>query len=262
MNLDTLWQTHRQFLVATAIGLGLFLIGEMIVGSLTGSDLVKAERDIRAAKRALASSSYSSAQVSQLRARLEGLEQRTVELAGLALPTLRQGFAAPAGTSPSRHYIELTGQIRQELIAWALRQDVEVDESLGLPPVSPTESQTIFRVLRGLDIVERTVRLAVRSGARGVEDIEITTRTGRHKRMRGIPESPLDTTPVSLVVVFDGDEVRPFVHALLGSEEDGGSFGLVACEVLPKDPRRGQRRVRISLEAGSLPQPTDVEAGL
>ena len=261
MNLDTFWQTHRQFLVITAIGLGVFLIGEMIVGSLAGSNLAKAERDIRAAKRALAESSYSSTQVSELNNRLDGLELRTTELALLALPDLREGFETPVGTSPSRHYIELTGRLRQELIAWAMRQNVEVDESLGLPPVSPTEAQTISRVLRGLDIVERVVRLAVRSGARAVEDIEITTRLRQHKRMRGMPESPLDTTPVSAVVVFDGDAVYPFLQALLGSEEDGGPFGLVACEVLPKDPRRGQRRVRLSFEAGALPEPIDGEVG-
>ena len=38
MNLDTLWQTHRQFLVATAIGLGLFLMfSESLEGRWAGA---------------------------------------------------------------------------------------------------------------------------------------------------------------------------------------------------------------------------------
>jgi hypothetical protein len=154
-------------------------------------------------------------------------------------------------SSPTQHYIELTGSLRTELIGWALRRDVEIDENLGLPAQSPTQPQKIARVLRGLDVVERVCRLAVQTGAVAVEDIDIASRI---PTTRGRNSAPLlDLTPVTLEVVFTDQSPRAFMDAVIDAADGLGPLGLIRWELMPEDARRKQRRVVLEFAAGALP---------
>ncbi|HEX9795155.1 MAG TPA: hypothetical protein VGC54_14320 [Planctomycetota bacterium] len=250
MNLDTLWQTHRRFLTAVAVGLALFLIAEMIISSVAGSGAAAARRSINISRASLATAKYSSAQVAELRTRLEQLEARTAELTAAALPPWRQEFRPSAGQSARQHYIEFTGSMRQELVAWALRNDVEIDETLGLPPISPTQGRDIERALRGFDVVERVVRMAVPLGAARIENVEISTR-GTRRRQRGMPESPLDLAPVAIDLLFAEEDTLPFVQALLDVEPP---LGLMLIDLGPVQARTKLRRLTVQFAVGEPPQ--------
>lgn len=256
MNFDAFWQTHRRFILGYAGGvLGFFLV-LFVLTSGARDKRDEAERSLRRTQRELQGDRYAASQVGELEQRLAELEQRNATLGSRALPPVRERFALPPTVPPSQHYIETTGALRQELVAWALRNDCEVDDSLGLPAVSPTQAQQIARVLRGLDVVERVVRLAVENGASAVEKISIGSRTSRG---RGRNQPVLDVTQVTLEVVFERQTATPFLRALLEQEEAGTPTGLVALEVEPLKPRRLERRVMLEFGAGVLPEPVDEE---
>ena len=256
MNFDAFWQTHRRFILGYAGGvLGFFLVLYLLTSGAR-SQRDEAERSLRRTQRELASDRYSSADVDVLRGRIEELERRNRSLADRALPPVRTRYRLPANVPPAQHYIETTGALRQDLVAWALRNDCEVDESLGLPAVSPTQPQQIERVLRGLDVVERVTRLAVENGATAVEQVRIGSRA---TRARGRNQPVLDITQVDLEVVFERQSATPFLRALLEQEELGMPLGLVAVTVEPLKPRRQERRVILEFGAGVLPTPADEE---
>lgn len=251
MNLDTLWQLHRRFIVGVAIGLVVFLIGMAMIGNTAGQDLKRSNSLIGKYRRALNSPVYSQAQVGQLTTRLQEMEDRTQRLALAVLPPLRDDYQPVVGQSATQHYIELTGRLRTELLGWALRQNVEIDPSLGLPAQSPTQPQMISRVLAGLDVVERVCRLAVQTGAEAVEDIQIASRIP--KKNRNTSGSPLVLTPVTLEVVFSDASPKAFLDAILDLGDGLGSLGLVRMELMPADKRKKLRRVVLAFAAGSLP---------
>lgn len=251
MSLDTLWQLHRRFIVGTAIGLIVFLIGLAVIGSTVGKDLQRYQGLVSKHKRTLATPAYSSSQVNQLRTQLNQMVSQTQSLAAAALPPLRPEFVPAAGQSPTQHYIELTGQMRVDLIGWALRRNVDVDDSLGLPAQSPTQPQMIARILRGLDVVERVVRLAVQAGADSITDIQIASRIPKKRRNQS--GTRLDMTPVTLEVVFTENSPKNFMQAVLDSADGLGPLGLVRMELMPTNTRKKQRRVILEFAAGALP---------
>lgn len=257
MNLDALWQRNRRFILGFAGGaLGFFLLLWMLTSSATGRQAA-AGRAISRANLDLRSEMYGEAQEREVVERLATLRALNDDLGARALPLWRNEFRLPAGKAPAQHYIELTGQLRQELIGWALRNDCEVDETLGLPPVSPTQQQAVERVLRGLDVAERVVRLAVEYGARSVEKMSIAERSLRAGAARG---AVLDLTPVELEVVFEGASPAPFLRALLAEGEAGRPIGLAGLEVAAPNPRKRERRVLLEFAVGVLPVRAEAEA--
>lgn len=253
MSLDTIWQLHKRFITGVAIGLVVFLIGLAVIGSTAGKDLAARKSAIGKHKRSLTTAVYSRSQLNQLTTRRNEMNTRIEELAAAALPPLREDYDLTGKASATQHYIELTGQLRSELIGWALRRNVEIDENLGLPPQSPTQPQKIARVLRGLDVVERVCRLAVQTGAVSVEGIDIASRIPRANR-RPSTAPMLDLTPVTMEVVFSDQSPRAFLDAVVRAADGLGPLGLVRWELMPEDTRRKQRRVVLEFAAGALPQ--------
>jgi hypothetical protein len=246
MNLDALWQRNRRFVLGFAGGvLGFFLLLWMLTSSAAGR-AAAADRALSRSTLDLRDEMYGEAQ-----------EREAEERLAAARALWRNEFRIPPGKAPAQHYIERTGELRQDLIAWALRNDCEVDETLGLPPVSPTQQQAVERVLRGLDVAERVVRLAVEYGARSVEKMTIAERSLRAGAARG---AVLDLTPVELEVVFEGNSPAPFLRALLAEGEQGRPIGLAGIEVAPPNPRKRERRVLLEFAVGVLPQVGATEA--
>jgi hypothetical protein len=250
VNLDALWQRNRKFiLILLGSVLGFFILLWMLTSSSVGRQkaaglsLAKANGELRSAN-------YGDKQEREAQAQLETLRARNAEFAAKALPPVRAEYQLPKGKAAAQHYIELTGALRQDLVGWALRNNCEVESSLGLPPVSPTQPQQVERVLRGLDVVERVVRLAVASGASKVEKIGISERGRRSTAGR---PAQLDLTPVQLEVVFEGLSPTPFLRVLLAEAAQGRPLGLAGVEVSAPNPRRRERRVLLEFAVGVLP---------
>ena len=250
MNLDALWQRNRRFVLGFAGGvISFFLLIWMLTSSATGRQ-GSAQRAISKANLDLRSEMFGEAQEREAQQRLDELRALNQELGSRALPLWRDEFRLPRGKAPAQHYIELTGLMRQDLIGWALRNDCDVDHTLGLPPVSPTQQQAVERVLRGLDVAERVVRLAVEYGASAVEKMSIGERSRRAGNARG---AVLDLTPVEIEVVFEGNSPAPFLRALLAAGEQGRPIGVAAIEVAAPNPRKRERRLLLEFAVGVMP---------
>lgn len=251
MNLDALWQRNRRFVLGFLGGtIGFFILLWMLTSSAT-SRQAAADRAISRSTLDLRSEMYGESQERETQDRLAELRALNADLGARALPLWRKEFRVPAGKAPAQHYIELTGSLRQDLIGWALRNDCDVDETLGLPPVSPTQLQGVDRVLRGLDVSERVVRLAVEYGASAVEKMSIAERSRRAGNARG---AVLDLTPVEIEVVFEGNSPAPFLRALLEEGQHGRPIGLAGVEVSPPNPRKRERRVLLEFAVGVMPE--------
>ena len=252
MNLDALWQQHRSFIVGVTIGIVVFLIGRAVVGSTAKADLDRAERQIRTFKGKLKGSSYSAQQVAQLEGHLQDLQERGTALSSVTLAPLRAEFSPASGQSSGQHYIQWTGQLRDELIAFSLRNNVDVEDTLGIPDQQPAQVDQMESVMRGLDVVDRVVRMAVVAGAASVEDIDIRLRSSR-SRGRATADQALSLIPVSCVVVFRGNPVLPFAKMLLEESDGKGPLGLSRLEIEEQQPRKKQRRVILEFSVGGMP---------
>ena len=254
MNIDVFWQANRKFIVGLGAGIISFFILLAIVAGGANDRFNTASNSVSLAKRKGASGSqYSAAQVGKLEKTLAQLDADVGELIKAALPPYRKRFQVPVGVSPASHYIALTGELRDELIGWALRHNVNVDETLGLPPVSPSQPLAIEQHLRALDIVDRVVRLAIENGASEIDKIRISQqrRVGSSKKA-----SPLLITPMSLEITFSRVSVTPFLRAMMISQQSGNSLGVVSLEVLPPNQKKSEQRIRIGFDIAVLPQVT------
>ncbi len=249
MNFDAFWQANRRFLTGVAVGVLVFLVGRAIIGKTAGAKLASYERAIRTSSRDLGDFHVPSNQVNLAETTLEELQARAQELAGLALQPAASDprfadFRPAPGQSPSRHYIEFTGRRRQELVGMALLNDVDLDESLGLPAESPTQPQAIEKALQGFYIVDQVVRTAVDFGASRIEDIRIELRRKKRK------DQVLELAPVSIDVLLEEPRLDGFLSAVLSPEQ---ALGFVGLEVLPLDKKNQLRRVILRFEAAALP---------
>lgn len=251
MNFDAFWQTHRRFILGLAGGVVAFFIILALTGNGSKEDFKRSKSSISSTRRKMkANDMYGVTSVATLNERLDSLRQRNAELGLMSLPPFRERFQIPTGTPAAQHYISLTGEVRDELIGWSLRRNCEVDDSLGLPPVSPSQPQQIERILHGLDVVERVVRLAVENGAAEVEKIRISQ---KRRRQGGRNASPLDMTPVTLEIVFHRVSATPFLRQLAAEQEGGNPLGLIGLEVLPRNAKRMEQRILLEFGVGVMP---------
>jgi len=253
MNLDTFWQQHRRFLTGIMVGHILFFIGKIIIKKTVLADYQRAATQVKSLNTKLRGSSYSNAQVQELEEHLAELENRGDELAAVTLAPLRSSFSPSLGQSPGQHYIQWTGQLRDDLIAFALRNNVDVEDTLGIPAQQPTQVDQMERVMRGLDVIDRVVRMAVLAGASQVEDIEIRMRSTR-SRGRAIAEQALDLVPISMTVIFKRNPVLPFTLMVLEEGDELGPLGLSRLEVEELHARKKQRRVILEFSVGGMPK--------
>ncbi|MBC8370184.1 MAG: hypothetical protein H8E25_09295 [Planctomycetes bacterium] len=252
MNIDAFWQANRKFILGFVGGMiAFFVLLSLIAGPATDRFDAAAGSVSRMKRGSSRSAQYSVAQVRELEQILEQLDSDIDELTAAALPPFRQRFQVPRGVAPAQHYIALTGELRDELIGWALRHNCQVDESLGLPAVSPSQPLAIEQHLRALDVIDRVVRLAIASNASEIDKIRIS----QQKQMRrGRKMSPLLISPVSLEITFERVSMTPFLRQIILEQHQGNSMGIVALEVLPPNQKKGEQRVLIDFELGMLPQ--------
>jgi hypothetical protein len=253
MNFDAFWQQHRHFITGVILGLIVFLIGRAFVGSHSRSEFLRAQQQIRSYNGKLRTSAYSVQQVQSLESHLSELESRTSSLKAVTLPNLRDDFQPRPGQSSSQHYIQWTGKLRQELLAFALRNNVDVEEDLGLPPQQPAQPDQLERVMRGLDVVDRVCRMAVLAGAMRVEDIEIQVRQ-RRTRGRRSEEQILALIPVSMEVIFPIQSSLSFLDDILQEGDGLGPLGLTKLVLQEPHERKRERRVLLEFSVGSLPK--------
>ena len=250
MTFDAFWQTHRRFITGVTIGFVVFLILRAVMSGGWKGDLNSAKVRIRSATRDLNGPHVQSSEVTRAQNALAQMQAESQVLAERCLAPWPEAYRPGVGQSASKHYIEFTGRRRQELLNAASLHGVLIDDSLGLPVVSPTQPQILEKVLRGFWIVDQVVQLATTFRSEEVDDIRISTRGSRAQSKSSL--TALDSTAVELAVVLDESLVTPFLRDVVRHDPP---LGILQVEVLPLD-KNGLRRILFGFGAATLPQPS------
>lgn len=174
MDLNDYWQENKRFVTAVALGLVVFLVARGVLASKLGSRIAVESGRINRFESGIARAAYTSEDLGRaerendaLRAAVTTLEEAT---AFVARPEFRLDPAA--GPSPNQ-YRRALALVREDLQPRANRANVRIDESFGMPTVSPTREGEIERYLEALDAVEETLRLAIDARVDRVDKISV-----------------------------------------------------------------------------------------
>ena len=175
MDLNEYWQENKRFLVATASGVVLFLVGTMAIDRAFRGELLALQRSSASAAAKLRNEAkYGSDALQEAEKQNEELENTVATLSQAAAFRARPAFRLdPKAGAPSNQYFSAVSRVREELLRAAGRGNLRVPDDLGLPALAPTREAEIERYLEALDLVDRAVRLALDAGVQRIDKIEI-----------------------------------------------------------------------------------------
>jgi len=209
------FQQNRKFLTIVGLGAVAFLLGETIVGATVGSRLRSARGSLAAETGRARQERFAPSQREEMRRRLEAAEAGFAALRARGEFTSRPRFVLdPSAGSPTNQYLDVVARVGEELRRRASEGDVEIDERLGLPAVSPGSREEIAQTLVGLDLVERAVGHAIDAGVRRVEEIRILVEERRTRgRRKGDAPRDLDEVRVRMRLAGSSASVGRFLEA-------------------------------------------------
>ena len=174
MDLNDIWQEHKRFILTVAVGCLVFLIANLTVSSIYEGDLASAGARSVATRRELAKPLFGSRDRTRAEEQNDGLRLALGELRERVAFQPRAEFVLdPNGGAESIQYQRIASGVRDDLLPRAARVNLALEDTLGLPALSPTEAYKIERYLEALDVVDRAVRLAIDAGVARIDDISI-----------------------------------------------------------------------------------------
>lgn len=198
LDLGAYWQVNRRFVLAVGGGALLFLIGFGIESSLFQGRIDEARSAIRLNKNRLEDMQFSSQDLSEVQGENTALRAAVEKLSAAAQFRARAEFVPdPAAGSSANHYLRTLARVRDELQQRANRNSLALDESLGMPELSPTVEREILRYLEALDLVEGVADLAIRARADGIDKIQVRLDPGYASRA-GV--GPIERTRVQMTL--------------------------------------------------------------
>ena len=172
MDASAYWQENKRFVVAVGAGALVFLIAFALEGSLFDDPMAQARREIQGHKNALKQAQFSASDLATAEQENAALRQAAETLVTAARFRPRPEFVLdPAAGPAASHYLLSFTRVKEELGQRAARAGVELDGSLGMPELSPTNEGEIARYLEALDLVESVSDLAVRARVDRIEKI-------------------------------------------------------------------------------------------
>jgi len=217
MDLNEYWQENKRFLVVTASGLVVFLLGTMVVDHFFRSELRSLQRAAASADSKLRGSSmYDANQLSEAERQNEALRQAVATLTQATAFQARPEFRLdPKAGAATNQYFAAVSRVRDDLLKTAGRGNLRVPDDLGLPALSPTREAEIERYLEALDLVDRAVRRALAAGVQRIDKIEIRLDPKLASR-QGVGD--LERTRVDLAA---SGAPAPLVHFLTATQAPG-----------------------------------------
>lgn len=185
MDLEEYWQENKRFLAQVGIGFVVFLIGLGIIGATVGERHDAARRDAARLQRQLNDAYFGRAERNDAEEDNEALIAAAIALreqVGFEPRPEFRGSGDAQQRIDTNRYLTVASRVRTQLMPLASRYNVEVDETLGLPEQSPTRADELERHLDALDVIERTVRVAIAQRVTAVESIKVRLDPGLRGR--------------------------------------------------------------------------------
>lgn len=185
MDFDDYWQENKGFVAQVGAGLVAFLVGMAIIDRTVGADVEAERRKVSREQQKLRQEAYSGTDLDLAREDNDALALAVGELAARVSFEGSQGFLSDGEPATPERYLAAVAAIRDELLPAAGRANLQLDQSFGLPDLSPTREDELERYLEGLDLVVQVSRFAIEEGAEEIRSIQI--RLDSRVRSRGNP---------------------------------------------------------------------------
>ena len=174
MDLNDYWQENKKFLMTVFAGAVVLLIGYVMIESFLGDKVDAANRRITRAKRELKNEMYTSQDLADARAENEALLAAMDTLRGSVAFDARDRFRLRKdGGRPGGQFFSILSSVRDDLLQRAQRQGARIPEDLGMPGLSPTHEDELERTLEALDVIDRSIRLALDAGIQRIDELSI-----------------------------------------------------------------------------------------
>lgn len=253
MNLGDWWQENKRFAVITASGLIVVVIGWMLIDKFYATDLRVNQGALARTRGKLANDKlYSAEQLAALQADHQALVESTQRLESAVRFAPRELFRADAKQGGAGNkYFQVVSSVREDLLTLAGRAGMRLPEELGLPALSPTREPEIVRYLEGLDLVDRTARMALAARVERIDKLEIKLDPKLHSK-DGV--GAIERTRVEIAL---SGRPEPLVQFLLSTQEarDGGPLVLEKCEMAPARNKTDEATLELVLVAARLREP-------
>ena len=178
MDLNTLWQEHKAFILSVLAGLLVFIVGQAAISSVYSTDakrrsVTSLDRSLRQVK---APTSSELTEIRKLNAELTERFEDTVRKV-VFVPDPK--YILSSTEKPDIQYDRLYNEARDTLVEGAKALNITVDPSLGMPELSPTRHGEIQKALTALDMVTRVVIIALETQVGYIESITMVPEKGR-----------------------------------------------------------------------------------
>ncbi|HUR27211.1 MAG TPA: hypothetical protein VM509_03435 [Planctomycetota bacterium] len=244
MDINDFWQENKRFCMSVAGGVIVFFTSFLVIHRVYGSELTAQEAKRAQNTKTLNGPLITQAELDLLRVENQKLQTAHQALAKAAVFEPRPAFAAK-GSGMANRYYEVVAATRDELLPAAGRAGIPVPENLGLPALAPIKDEHIARTLEGLDLIDRTLRLAFEAGIGRIEGIEIKLDPNL---LSGKPLKELEKTLVTFKVRGRAPALERLVF-LMSSSPDARVGVLDRAEFLYGGAREDDARLELTLAA-------------
>jgi hypothetical protein len=181
MDLTTLWQEQKTFILYVLGGLLVFFLGQALISSLYGVD--ENRRRVQSLESSLRRTpAPPRSRLEEVRERNEDLNTRFDTAVKRVVFEPDPKYVLSPKEKPDIQYDRLYNEARDSLVEGAKTLNITVDDSLGMPELSPTRRSEIQRALTALDIVTRVVLLAIEAQVAQVDSIAMVPESGRRQK--------------------------------------------------------------------------------
>lgn len=207
---------NKTFCLVTAGGLAALLVGEAAIGMFYGNELDAARAQIRTETKELKKELANKENLDTVQAALEKLTKGVGQIEGRTqFDGAKEFELVDGGVSPENQYFDIVTRTREKLVSRAHHANIDMPESLGLPALSPTNKEEIARYLRGLDLVQRALQMAIDSRIVRVDDLRIEpdSRTRRKVEKDGKAAPMTEEVRVKMKLLGSGAALTAFFQA-------------------------------------------------
>ncbi len=185
MDASEIWQENKKFIVTVGSGLLVFLIGGMVINSMYAGDIRKTQSKVRSAQNELKKEMFGAADLEQAEQENEELERLygTARTAAEFIP--RPEFILDVSGSPQAAYQTAQAVVRDRVGDLASRKRAFLPDGLDLEMLKTQNVDALERHLHALDLLERSLVMALQAGVRQVRSVEIKLDPA-FKRGRGL----------------------------------------------------------------------------
>jgi hypothetical protein len=174
MDASEIWQENKKFIITVGSGLFLFLIGTLVIDSLYAGDIRRIQRETTRAQRELEGEMFTASDLATAEDENAALQELYRKARAAAEFRPRAEFVLdPSAGSAQAAYQTAQALIRYRIGDLASRKRAFLPDGLGLEMQKTRNVDALERHLHALDMLERTLVLALESGVREVRSIEI-----------------------------------------------------------------------------------------